>query len=147
MSSALTINSNTWISLECANEFMSARFGAGEHWDDLSDTEKSAALITAFKQIKNSGLFSFPAAATPDIRDAQCEQALFIVQHQKDADQRLGLQAQGVTSAGIVKEQYKDGRADIAISPIVLRYLDCYRTQGSALHVGSINRDEEMDVI
>ena len=81
------------------------------------------------------------------MRDAQCEQALFIIQHQKDADQRLGLQSQGVVSAGIVKEQYRDGKGpDIAISAIALRFLDSIKKYGGALYAGDLTRDEDEDV-
>lgn len=86
------------------------------------DPVKTAALTTAFDRLFYCGLFSLPtlAAATADqlivLKKAQCEMALYLLAHLQDEDRRLGLQAQGVTVAGIVKEQYKE--ADLNTLPI-----------------------------
>ena len=86
------------------------------------DPTKTAALTTAYDRLYYCGLFSLPtlAAATADqlivLKKFQCEMALYLLRHLADEDRRLGLQAQGVTVAGIVKEQYKE--ADLNTLPI-----------------------------
>ena len=145
----LTVGTNSWVTIEEANDYFESRFGAQESWMDLNDLQKTAALITAYKQIAQSGLFSVEASvsATDNEKDAQCEQAIFIVQHQEDADARLGLQAQGVTEAGIVKEKYDTSKTNgIVISPIVETILDDLKTKNSNLYVGALEVDETEDV-
>lgn len=81
---------------------------------ESGDSTKTAALTTAYDRLFYCGLFSLPtlAAATADqlviLKKFQCEMALYLLAHLKDEDLRLGLQAQNVTVAGIVKEQYKE---------------------------------------
>lgn len=95
------------------------------------DPVKTAALTTAFDRLFYCGLFSLPtlAAATADqlvvLKKAQCEFSLYLLQHLADEDRRKGIQAQGVTVAGIVKEQYAEADLmTLPIPPIVSKMLD-----------------------
>lgn len=103
---SLTIGTNTWISLEDANTYFDTRLNSDE-WDESSSETKVKALVTAFNKISNAD-FDLPDEATTAMEQAQCEMALFLLLHQADMDTRMGLQAQGVKSAGIVQESYGD---------------------------------------
>jgi hypothetical protein len=60
-------------------------------------------------------------------------------------DARAGLQAQGVTQAGIVGETYdKDARGVIAIPAIVQNILASCET-GSNLFAANVERDDDED--
>ena len=82
------------------------------------------------------------------MKNAQCEQALFLLIHQEDMDVRLGLQAQGVTQAGIVQETYGNCIEGIPISPHAKQMLEDYEdADKSAFQVKEISRDDDEDVI
>jgi len=57
-------------------------------------------------------------------------------------DTRMGLQAQGVTSAGIVQEAYNPDNVDgIPLPPLVKTMLEDYEVRSSC-HVVDLERDE-----
>lgn len=139
-----------WVTVAEADTYFSTRYGASSYWGTSipSSSNKIAALTTAYNQLVGCNLFEFPDTATQSIKNAQFEQALFIVIHQGDIDRRIGLQAQGVVAAGIVKETYKDGAGEeIPISPIakrMLEYAGCLTARKMA-YVMDIERDEDYD--
>ena len=135
---------NSWVTEAEADTFMATRMGASLYWTD-GEGDNVAAVVTAYKWL-NSGVFSFPTTATQPMKDAQCEMALFLLQHQPDLDLRMGLQAQGVTSAGVVKEKYREDNAiELPIPPIVQTLLDAYATDKSVFLV-NLERNEEEGV-
>ena len=80
------------------------------------------------------------------MKDAQCEMALFLLQHQPDLDLRMGLRAQGVLVAGVVKEKYKDkDNMAYPLPPIVERLLSGYDGTKGAYMV-NLERNEEYGV-
>jgi len=140
MAATIVIGTNSWESEAEANSYMEGRVKAGEWWTD-DGSDNIPALITAFKWLTGTPAFSFPAVVTQDMKDAQSEYALFLLQHQPDLDLRVGLQAQGVKVAGIVKETYRETEG-IAIPPIVYELLRDYSTE-TALYILPLERDEE----
>ena len=56
----LVVGVNSWVSVADANDYFENRYGIGTTWSALSDSDKEVALITAYKQINNSGKFAFP---------------------------------------------------------------------------------------
>lgn len=142
---ALVVGENSWVTVEEADTYFSDRIGASEHW--VSGAEKEPALITAYNQLNGCGLFDFPAAATQAMKEAQCEQALFLLIHVGDIDSRKGLQAQGVTAAGIVKETYKGEIDGIPICVNAKNFLKDYVVEGKDVYATDLSRDEDEDVI
>jgi hypothetical protein len=120
-------------------------------WDGLAtDAKKTKALTQAYNRIFYSGLFDVPeyadatAAELIVLRKAQAEMAYYLAQHLASEDRRKGLQAQGVTQAGIVKETYSESAlSDIPIPPIVAGILEDYSTAGEAFYVAKVERDED----
>jgi hypothetical protein len=116
---------------------------------------KTAALTTAYDRLFYSGLYALPAlAAAPAaalvvLKKAQCEMALYLLIHLADEDRRKGLQAQGVTQAGIVKETYGDGAGKtvaldaLPIPPIVLTMLEDYEVLENNFFAVDIDRRED----
>ncbi len=140
----ITVGTNSWVTELVANDFMESRMGAAEYWAD-GESNNEAALITAYKWL-NAGDYSFPDTATQAMKDAQCEMALFLLQQQPDLDLRMGLQVQGVISAGVVKERYKfDNSVELPIPPIVQELLLQYSTD-RPVYLINIERNEEEGV-
>jgi len=136
----LTSGTNTWATIAEAEIYFRTRLGASTFWNNSAD--KPAALVTAYKYLINCGLFYFPDTATEVMKDAQCEMALFLLQHMADMDARKGLQAQGVTQAGIVQESYdKDKAGEMAIPAIVSNMLEEHET-GSPLYQADAKRHD-----
>jgi len=125
-------------------------------WDALStDAKKTKALTQAYNRIYYSGLFDVPTYAEASaaqlivLQKAQAEMAYYLAQHLADEDRRKGLHAQGVTEAGIVKERYGGANQQpidmdkIPIPPLVLGMLEDFSTEGKALYVTAVDRDED----
>lgn len=150
MPSEIAVGTNSWISDEDAESYFDDRLNA-DVWTELTDpsddyhASKKRALITAYKQL-NSGIFSgLPGTVSQNMKDAQCEQALFLLQHGSDADARKGIQAQGVVAAGVVKEQYDVDRMNkTPICAAAMELLkEYYKPVGSGFFSGAAERDED----
>jgi len=139
---SITVGTNSWCTLAEANTYFTTRLGCAAYWNTAAS--KEAALVTAFKQIIGSGLFDISASATEqEIKDAQCEMALFLLIHQADMDARAGLQAQGVIKAGIVQEEYDPAAAGKPMIPAnVMALLSAY-TSVNPLFSAEITRDDD----
>lgn len=146
--SKIVVGTNSWILLADADEYFSTRIGSENIWNEELDEEKrEASLITSFNVLLNCGLFTLVASDTSsNVKNAQCEMALFLLVHGEDIDKRKGLQAQGVVSAGIVQESYdKDKLYDIPIPNIVRGLLKDSMTQ-QGIYVAPAKRDDDKEV-
>lgn len=140
MAATITVGTNSWVTEAEANAFFEGRIGSSDYWS-VGAANNIPALITAYNWL-NAGRFSLPDTATAAVKNAQCEMALFLLQHQPDIDLRMGLQVQGVVAAGIVKERYRDdGTIELPVPPIVQKLLAGYDTHRS-LYLVNIERDE-----
>ncbi len=128
-------------------------------WDALTagesgGSQKAKALVMAYNRIYYSGLFTVPTLAAASaaqlviLKKAQAEMAYYLAVHLADEDRRKGLQAQGVTAAGIVKENYADGAgSEIPIPPIVAGILEAdFSAAASPFYAVDIDRDEDESV-
>jgi len=141
---AITVGTNSWVTEAEANTYFDDRIFASDYWTDAA-SDNSPALVTAYKWL-NSGPYSFPATAVQNMKDAQCEMAFFLLQHQPDLDLRMGLQAQGVIGAGVVKEKYKDDNSvELPVPPIVQELLEDYQMEKPMFMV-NLERNEEKGV-
>jgi len=145
-----------FISVADANTYFSTRLSATAWTDIPADptfAKKTAALTTAYDRLFYSGLFDLPdftsatAAELVVLQKAQCEMALYLLGHLADEDRRKGLQAQGVTVAGIVKEQYVEADlTTLPIPPFVSAILEEYSTTGKPFYASDIDRNEDLGV-
>jgi len=139
----LAAGTNTWATGQEAEDYFATRFGVGTNWSALTDANKIAALISAYRQLVNLDDYDFPSTIDQEMKDAQCEMALFLIIHQADMDARMGLQAQGVTQAGIVQESYdKDAAGRLAVPAIVRNMLSEYESE-SPLLAADVERDDD----
>ena len=144
MAVVIVVGTNSWVTETEANTYFEARVTASDYWVNLATINKPA-LITAYKWL-NAGKYTFPATPTQNMKDAQCEMALFLIQHQPDLDLRMGLQVQGVIQAGVVKERYReDNTIELPMPPIVQTLLQEYSTD-RPVYLVNIERNEEEGV-
>jgi hypothetical protein len=142
MAVTIVVGTNSWVTEAEANAYFEARVKAGEYWVNNAADNKPA-LVTAYKWLM-SGKYSLAASISAEqpIKDAQCEMALFLLQHQPDLDLRMGLQAQGVIAAGVVKERYKDDNTvEMPIPPVLQQLLQGYDTD-RAVYLVNLERNE-----
>jgi len=121
-----------------ADAYFLGRYGSDSYW--TSGADKEEALTTAYRQIYYHKEYEFtdPASGVEwasVIKQAQYEQALFILIHQEDLDKRVGLQDQGVRTAWDVKEGYADGIKSPAICLAAKELLKPYRKYGMGLKI------------
>ena len=140
MASTIAVGTNSWIAEADADTYMGDRLDADSYWVDGEDNN-IRALITAYKWLNATPKFSFPTTIAQTMKDLQCEMALFLLQHQPDIDLRMGIQAQGVTEAGIVKEKYATVNG-IPIPPAVASLAETYLVE-KPLYILDLERDEE----
>ena len=141
---AIVVGTNSWLTEAAANTYMASRLKASDYWTDDAD-DNEPALVTAYNRLMGSPLLTgFPATATQAMKDAQCEYALYLLQHLPDEDIRLGLQTQGVIAAGVVKERYGKTPTDLPFPPTVLSLLKSYTTS-KPYRVFDLERDEEQE--
>lgn len=101
---ALTVGTNSWVTLAEANSYLSEKFGIGTTWSGLADSEKEAALITAYRWIMALSNYSIaPASTATKVKHAQIELALYIVRHYEEHRKREALYSQGVRNFHISK--------------------------------------------
>ena len=121
-------------------------------WDALADDAAKNKVLNA----SYNRLYYHPEIAVPEAGDetaaqlvilikAQSEMAYYLLMHLEDQDRRKGIQVQGVTTAGIVKEVYdKDRAEEVPIPPIVWALLDAFVDRPS-IAVVDLGRDEDED--
>jgi hypothetical protein len=145
-----------WTSVSLADVYFLASRLSSPFWDALvvvsgGRDQKSAVLSQAYNRIRLSKQFSIPASPTADqlekLQIAQCEMAYYLALHLADEDVRKGLQAQGVTAAGIVKETYSEaGLGSTPFPPEVLEWLDEFLAVTSPFYAVEIGRNENEDI-
>jgi len=146
----LEVGVNTWTTGQEAEDYFGERLGS-DAWNGVSDTDKIKALIMAYRQLTLCNEYSFPtdiSLFSSAMKKGQCEQALFLLIHIEDIDKRKGLQAQGVKSANIVGETYKENMLEkMPIASITKAFLAEYSTEGDHAYAIDLERNEEEDVI
>ena len=124
-------------------------------WDALvvlGDPTATKAVINAYNRIFYNPKYDVPtyAAATVAqlivLKKINGEMAYYLAQHMEDEDRRMGLRSQGVTKAGIVKEEYKD-EIKLPIPPLVEDMLEeeGFVTE-KAFDIIDVDRDEDESV-
>ena len=124
-------------------------------WDALvvlGDPTATKAVINAYNRIFYNPKYDVPtyAAATAAqlivLKKINGEMAYYLAQHLEDEDRRMGLRSQGVTKAGIVKDEYKD-EIKLPIPPLVEDMLEeeGFVTE-KAFDIIDVDRDEDESV-
>ena len=122
-------------------------------WDDLSAADKPKAVTNAYNRIYYDKRYDVPTYADATVaqkvilRIVNGEMAYYLAMHLASEDRRMGLRAQGVIKAGIVKEDYKDDLAELPIPPQINAMLeDAGFTTEKAFGMVDLDRDEDKSV-
>jgi hypothetical protein len=122
-------------------------------WDALADNAtKTKAVKNAYNRVYHDPRYAVPtyadatAAQLVVLKIVNGEMAYYLAQHMEDEDRRMGLRSQGVTKAGIVKEEYKSD-LELPIPPFIDALLaeEGFVTE-KAFGMVDIARDEEKSV-
>ncbi len=121
--------------------------------DDDDTTKQEKAIKNAYNRIYHDSRYNVPtyaastAAQLVKLKIINGEMAYYLAQHMEDADRRMGLRAQGVITAGIVKEEYKDDGLITDVPPFVDAMLDdAGFVTAKAFGMVDIDRDEDESV-
>jgi len=109
---ALTIGTNSWVTIAEADSYMSEKWNASATWEALEDSEKTQLLITAYRWINSDDRYEISADEDSDgVKFAQIETGWYIYQYNDEIEKRMSLQAQGVQDFDVSKfsESYKIG--------------------------------------
>jgi hypothetical protein len=139
-----------WVELTAADTFFSTRYGCSA-WAPLSEADRTALLTTAWNRINNDPTWTIPdppsAAQKAKLAYAQELTAWYMYVHLEDEDRRKGLQAQGVISAGIVKENYeKDYLGKIPLPVEAEAILESLFNTDKSFYAVDIDRKEPCSV-
>jgi len=122
-------------------------------WDAMSNANKTKAVKNAYNRIYHDPRYDVPtyAAATVAqlvvLKIVNGEMANYLAVHLADEDRRMGLRAQGVIKAGIVKEDYKDNSIELPVPPFIDAMLaDAGFTTEKAFGMVDVDRDEDKSV-
>ena len=137
-----------WVTINEADTYFSTRWvkdgpATGNYW--VTGINKTALLTTAYNQLVNCGLFTFPETATDLMKYAQYEQALFLLLDE-GIDKRSALQSQNVSEAGLIKEKYVLGNGIPICAAAMQALIDTYDTNQAAYLI-HLERTEETDEI
>jgi len=141
-----------FVDLDDAKEYFEHERLVTEAWDNLDNTKMNKIINQAYNRIYHSPQFDVPtyadATATQKVklRIINGEMVYYLAVHLAAEDRRMGLRAQGVTEAGIVKETYKD-LVELPVPPIVEELLEAGGfTTKKAFGMVDIDRDEDKSV-
>ena len=122
---AITINTNSWVTLIEANDYLDEKSGATA-WASLSDDDKSRYLISAYRWINRMPDYEI-SVVTDNLKYAQIELAWYIYINGETHQKHEALQAQGVDTFRISKfSEDLSGKTDLP--SIVKDLLDEYNT-------------------
>ncbi len=139
---ALVVGQNSWASVAEANTYLTDRIYA-EDWFNLDSSgdpgmvTKESLLVSSFNWLLGNLSFSLSSALTDDnVKNAQIEGTLFLLNHYVELDERRAAKASGVTEFKISQRMEKlDG--DIVVPSIISDLLSSYRQGNIATLLGA----------
>jgi hypothetical protein len=139
----VTVGDNSWVTIDEAEDYFETRYLSDE-WVEASHENKIKALVSAYRQISTNEDYSFLETASDNMKYAQYEQALYLLKFGDSMERRASLQAQGVTRAGIVDENYKETNGGVQLCPTAAKLLNSYLVVDSGnCFTGDLERDED----
>ncbi len=100
---ALTVGTNSWVTVAEADTYFLTRWGASD-WAGFSAANKETLLISAYNWIQQQAIFSIsPTSTDAKVKQAQYEAAWFLYNYNTEMEKRRALYAQGVKAFEISK--------------------------------------------
>ena len=149
---AITVGTNSWVTMEEAVEYFLGRLNS-KGWDKEADS-RGAALVTAYRMLNSMKDYSFASPIQDAMKDAQCEQAEFLLHFGDDMERRDALREAGVSTLGF-GSAFSEGMTRISsnrknpglttISPRAFDLLESYRSPSPVMVMGDLERDDTVD--
>ena len=110
---ALTVGTNSWVTVIEADNYLSDKFGA-DGWSALSNNVKEQCLVTAFWWLYTYPGLNVPKTSTNEkIKTAQIELAWWVYNNYPEFEKRGVLIASGVEDFTLSKWKEKLGKQDL----------------------------------
>ncbi len=139
---ALVVGQNSWASVSEADTYLTDRIYA-ETWFDLDSSgepgvvTKESLLVSSFNWLLGNSSFSLSSALTDDnVKKAQIEGGLFLLNHYVELDERRAAKASGVTEFKISQKMEKL-EGDITVPSIISDLLSSYKQGNFATMLGA----------
>ena len=134
---ALGVGQNSWTTIQEANDYLTDRIGA-EAWFELSDSEdpgvssKTSFLVSAYQWLIGSPQLDLSAGlADANIKKAQIEAALFLLDHYSALNERRAALATGVTEFKLSRKSEKLDINNLTIPVHIMGFLGTYSSQNA----------------
>lgn len=127
MAITLIVNTNTWITLTEANNYIEA-IPLNSIWSALSDNEKKQYIVTAYRKIKYSNIFDL-SSITQIIKDAQAELTYWLSKYMKGWEKRQALYSSGVRSFNL--PDWSETLEKVTIPDNIIDMLEDYIKKGA----------------
>lgn len=142
---ALIVGTNTWATVAEADGYLTLNMSA-EEWFALpvtsspGKTSRESVMVTAFNEIASSSLVSVDKSSTDiNVKNAQCEMALFLVKYYDEVYGRRAAIASGLSSFDYSErsEQFnsRDGGGSPVLPGNVLGMLIDYSDQNTTVEI------------
>lgn len=140
---SLSVGVNSWISRTDADAYFADRLKAAA-WTGAGTADKDAALVTAWRYLTAHPHYALGFPGDQAMKDAQCEQAIFLLQNQDELDERMALQAQGMQIVQLIGgfiENYGGG-VILPLAHLAKARLEAHRS-GKAIGSAELERDDD----
>ena len=138
----LVVGQNSWASVSEADTYLTDRIYA-ETWFDLDSSgepgvvTKESLLVSSFNWLLGNSSFSLSSALTDDnVKKAQIEGGLFLLNHYVELDERRAAKASGVTEFKMSQKMEKL-EGDITVPSIISDLLSSYKQGNFATMLGA----------
>lgn len=134
---ALVVGANSWATVAEANDYLGDRIGATD-WFELKNTpdnpgdssSKESFLVSAYYWLTGSPDLSLPASLTAtNVKNAQIEAALFLLEHYGSLNEHRALLNQGVTSFTFSKRSESLDKANLGVPGYILGMIPEYSSR------------------
>ncbi len=136
---ALVVGTNSWATETEADDYLTDRIDAGS-WFNLTgvaapgENSKESLLVSAFRWLISSPLLTLSVSSTnSEIKNAQIEASLYLLQHYREMDERRTLVATGVGETRLSRKWETLSANNLAIPDHILGYLVDYVTGVNAV--------------
>lgn len=138
---AFVVGTDSWITVAEADTYLTYRMGT-EEWFNLQPqgspgtNSKESILGTAFREILNVPSLDISISASgDDVKNAQAEMALFLVEHYDEFNDRRAGISTGLNSFDLGKRQEDLRTFFVGVPEYILSMLDAYSTVNTTVEL------------
>jgi hypothetical protein len=149
----ITVGTNSWLTYADASLYFEEKFPS-THWDSAEDSNRKKALATAYRDLNAMDGYSFVSTPSDAMKNAQCEQAYFLLAWGDDMERRDALREAGVSTMSVGKafsegmtkmSSQRAGLGSVTIAPRALDLLKSYKTPTAPIVIGDLERDDTIE--